>query len=248
MMAGSTSFLSPGGAFGGKGSRTVCFSATASYVSGVTIGAIGVATLPLVPERRQRMFAALPLVFAVHQLLEGVIWDQIERSGGNSVRSPAVELWLLIAWLVFPIWVPLSARLFEPDERRRRWMLALAGVGVLIGGYLAVESMLSSTAAVVNGHHLEFAIDHGPGWLLAIPYVAATCLPLLLSSHRFVVAFGAVMTISMAATALLDSRAFSSVWCFFAALLSAGLFVHYLTRRLEARARPSTPGTAGAAR
>jgi hypothetical protein len=183
----------------------VCFSESASLVSGVAITGVGVATLRMVPDRRQLPFAALPLIFGVHQVLEGVVWRQLEQSAHVAVRTPAVELWLLIAWLVLPIWVPLAVRWFEPD---------------------------AETAVRISGHHLVYTLPVEPGWPLAIPYVAATCLAMILSSHRFVVAFGLALLGSLAVTALMDARALSSVWCFFAALLSVSLFIHYARPRL----------------
>jgi hypothetical protein len=215
----------------------MCFSATASFTAGVALIGIGAVTLPLVPERRQLWFAALPLVFGVHQMLEGLIWNQIEASGEVAVRTPAVELWLLVAWLLLPIWVPLSVRRFEPDARRRRAMTGLAGLGAVTGGYLAIESMVSATTVQVAHHHLEYAIPVHPGWPIAVPYVAATCLALLLSSHRFVVMFGGALLVAMVSTAILDARSFSSVWCFFAAVLSLMVFGHYARLRVRAQHR-----------
>lgn len=205
----------------------MCFNATASFAAGITVGGLGVATLRLVPDRRERLFAALPLIFGVHQILEGVVWTQLEQSGQASIRTPAVELWLLIAWAVLPVYVPLAVRRFEPDPDRRRAMLVLCLVGVAIATFMTVESMVNQATASSVLHHVQYAIPVHPGWPLAIPYVAATCLPLVLSSQRFVVVFGVIMTASMAFTAATDAMAFSSVWCFFAALLSITLFVHY---------------------
>jgi hypothetical protein len=220
----------------------VCFSASASYVAGITIGGLGVATLRLVPDRRERMFAALPLVFGVHQILEGVIWSQLEDAGQAAIRTPAVEIWLLIAWLVLPIYAPLAVRRFEPDGRRRQWMLACAVVGAGIGLFMAVESMVAGATASAVHHHIQYAIPVHPGWPLAIPYGIATCVPMLLSSRRFVVVFGIVVSASMIGTAIADAMAFSSVWCFFAALLSSMLFAHYARLRVPDLRLPSTTG------
>ena len=205
----------------------MCYSATASLVSGVAITAVGVATLPLVRDRRERPFAALPLIFGVHQLLEARVWTQLEASGLEQIRTPAVAAWILIAWLVLPIYIPLSVRWFEPEARRRRVMAALAVVGAVTGIVLAVQSMSGPVSVAVHGHHLQYLLPLRPGWLLSAPYVAATCGALLVSSHRFVVAFGVALLIGLAVTMVVDATAFSSVWCFFAAVLSGGLYLHY---------------------
>jgi Family of unknown function (DUF6629) len=213
----------------------MCFSESASVAGGLAVGGLGIATLPLVRERKQMMFAALPLVFGVHQLLEGAVWDQLDASGQAAIRTPAVEAWLLIAWLVLPVWVPIAVLLCEPDEGRRRWLLVLVVVGSGIGAYLAFESVAAQTTVSAADNHLHYALPMQHGWVLGLPYVAATCGALLLSSHRFVVTFGGALFVTMGAAAVLYASGFSSVWCFFAALLSGMVFVHYAGARARER-------------
>lgn len=209
----------------------MCFDANASFVGGIVLGGLAVATRPLVRDRRELWFASLPLVFGVHQILEGIIWLQLDSSAAVSVRTPAVEAWLFIAWCLLPIWLPLSVSVFEPDQRRRSWMHALAALGVVTGFSLYLASMAYSTDVIINNHHLEYRLPFHPGWLLGIPYVTATCLPLLISSRRFVNRFGIAMVFSMGASVAIAAKQFSSVWCFFAALLSISLLAHYLLER-----------------
>jgi len=52
----------------------MCFSATASFVASGVIGSIGLATLRHVREPRTLLFAAVPMLFAVHQFTEGFVW------------------------------------------------------------------------------------------------------------------------------------------------------------------------------
>jgi hypothetical protein len=214
----------------------MCFSAAASFTSGAIVGGIGVATLPMVRSKREIPFAALPLLFGAHQLLEGVIWTQLDRAPvGASIRSPAVIVWLFIAWTLFPICVPVAVALFEPDPRRRRLMYGLAGLGAATGILLLVSSIALGSTVHVDQHHLRYNLTLNPTWVFALPYVAATCLPMLLSTHRFVITFGIVLTAAMGLTAAVSAWAFSSVWCFFAAILSAGLFLHYFAARSDER-------------
>lgn len=56
----------------------MCYSATASFASAAVIGAVGAATLTQVRRRREIPFAALPLLFAVHQATEGLVWLGLE--------------------------------------------------------------------------------------------------------------------------------------------------------------------------
>ena len=214
----------------------MCFSASASLTSGVVVGALGVATLPLVSDRRERLFASLPLVFGIHQILEGLVWEQLDNGHAVTAHDPAAAAWLFIAWVFLPVFVPLSVWRFEPDPRRRRLMLAPVGLGAAVGAYLLVASVAGPATVRIVGHHLVYGL-RASGFVLGVPYVVATCGSLLVSSHRFVVAFGVVLTAAMGVTVLVASVALSSVWCFFAAILSVGLFVHYLL----ARSRGSDP-------
>ena len=52
----------------------MCFSATANFVGSTALGAVGVVTLTKVKHRRELLFASLPLLFAIHQFIEGFVW------------------------------------------------------------------------------------------------------------------------------------------------------------------------------
>jgi hypothetical protein len=63
----------------------VCFSATANFVGSGVLGTVGVITLTKVKHKRELLFAALPVLFAVHQFTEGFVW-----LGLDGILSPAV--------------------------------------------------------------------------------------------------------------------------------------------------------------
>ena len=52
----------------------MCFSASASFVAGVTLSAAGVATLKQAKRKTEIPFALMPLLFGIQQITEGVIW------------------------------------------------------------------------------------------------------------------------------------------------------------------------------
>jgi len=52
----------------------MCFSATASFVAGTSLSAIGVATIRKAERRSELPFAMIPLLFGIQQLVEGIIW------------------------------------------------------------------------------------------------------------------------------------------------------------------------------
>jgi hypothetical protein len=209
----------------------MCFSATASLASAGLVGAAGVATLPLVRERRQIPLALLGLGFAGHQLLEGLVWRQLDTTGSTTVRSPAVEAWLLFAWVLLPVWVPVALALVEPDGSRRRAMTVLAGLGTAVAAVLGAASFRWAVPATAVAGHLSYVVPFRPTQPVVIAYVVAACGAPLLSSHVWLRAWGVALTVAMAATAALQARGFASLWCWFAALLTVMIAAHLATDR-----------------
>ena len=80
--------------------------------------------------------------------------------------------------------------------------------------------------ATVVGHSFSYDIELPYNFLNF--YVFAVVTPLLISSQRGLVIFGLVLTASLAITMYMaTSETFPSAWCFFAALLSLGLYLHF---------------------
>ena len=52
----------------------MCFSATASFTAGLFLAGIAVVTLKSVRQTHELPIAAIPLLFGIQQLSEGVIW------------------------------------------------------------------------------------------------------------------------------------------------------------------------------
>ena len=107
----------------------MCFSATANFVGSGVLGAVGVVTLTKVKHRREMIFASLPVLFAVHQFIEGFVW-----LGLDGILSPAVAhdmgaAFMLYAQGLLPFLLPLSVLLFEPNATSRRRMLPFLVLG-----------------------------------------------------------------------------------------------------------------------
>lgn len=52
----------------------MCFSPEASFVGGLIISSIGIATIKKVHKPSQIIFASIPLFFGVQQIAEGLLW------------------------------------------------------------------------------------------------------------------------------------------------------------------------------
>ncbi len=85
----------------------MCFSATANFVGSGVLGAVGVVTLTKVKHRRELLFAALPMLFAVHQFMEGFVWLGLDGilspAVAHDVLGGATTLYILWALTAFPL-------------------------------------------------------------------------------------------------------------------------------------------------
>ncbi|MGB9233251.1 MAG: DUF6629 family protein [Terriglobales bacterium] len=89
----------------------MCFSATANFVGSGVLGAVGVVTLTKVKHRRELLFAALPVLFAVHQFIEGT--RLAGKLGDRRDVPPISARWKIGECSVCPRFLPsLSNRHF----------------------------------------------------------------------------------------------------------------------------------------
>jgi hypothetical protein len=98
----------------------LCFSATANFVGSGVLGAVGVVTLTKVKHRRELLFAALPILFAIHQFIEGFVWLGLDGVLSSVVAHDMGAAFMLYAQGLLPFLLPLSVVLFEPTRRVER--------------------------------------------------------------------------------------------------------------------------------
>ena len=111
----------------------MCFSATANFVGSGVLGVAGVVTLAKVKHRRELLFAALPLLFAIHQFIEGFVWLGLDGTLSPTVTHNMGAAYMLYAQGLLPFLLPLGVLFFEPDGRSRRRMLPFLVIGVATG-------------------------------------------------------------------------------------------------------------------
>jgi hypothetical protein len=84
-----------------------------------------------------------------------------------------------------------------------------------------------------TGQHIEYVSPHFFAAVTMTLYLLSTALSPLLSTHRMVVVFGVLALVSFGAAYAFYATWFISVWCFFAALLSAAVYLHFGLRGAE---------------
>lgn len=203
----------------------MCFSAEADLVVGALVVGIGIDALRHRVRRRDTLLAAIPVVLGGHQLVESFVWWGLEGRVPHSVLRFAVWAYIIIAFGLLPVMVPLAVAALEPAARRRR-VLLMVGVGAVVSVVLMFSVATGSIEAAIEGHHISYTVDLWHGGSIVALYVAATCGSLLLSHHRRVRWFGLANAVAVAALVWVDKTAFISLWCAWAALASIAIALH----------------------
>lgn len=207
----------------------MCFSATVSFSAGTVLLGIGTLTLKSARHRRELPFAAIPLLFAIQQLTEGVIWLTFSHEA-PLLNTVMTYLYTFFSHVLWPVYVPAAVLLMEPPGQRRRALLAFAAIGIGIGVYLLYILVAFPVISRRSGQHVEYLSPHFFAALTMTLYLLATTVSLLLSSHRAVKVFGFLALLSFGAAYYFYVIWFISVWCFFAALLSLVIYLHFIAR------------------
>ena len=205
----------------------MCFSPQADLVGGLAISGIGVDVVRHVHRRRDHMaLAALPLILGAHQLDEAFVWWGQEGHVPAAVGRVALWIYLLIAFVLLPIFVPVAVYALEQTKKRRRLMIPFIVVGVGVASWLFAAMVHGPLGVTVHPYHLAYTIKPGHGLLVITLYVVACCGTLLFSSYRHVVLFGAVNLLAVVVIAKLTVDGFASVWCGWAAITSGVIALH----------------------
>ena len=205
----------------------MCFSPGADLVGGAAIAVIGVDALRHVHKRHGHLaIAALPLLLAVHQLDESLVWFGLEGHVPHAVEHVALWIYLLVAFVVLPSFVPAAVLAFEPTRRRKWSMAPFVLLGLTVSGVLAHAMVRDGFSARIRPYHVAYSLHMGDALVVIVCYVVAVCGALLFSGDRHVVMFGLVNLVAIAVIARLTVDGFASVWCGWAAVSSGAIAAH----------------------
>ncbi|MEO7634750.1 MAG: DUF6629 family protein [Sphingomicrobium sp.] len=207
----------------------MCFSATASFTAAAALLGIGTLTIRRSRRAAEIPFASIPALFGIQQLVEGGLWRTFTDQAPH-LNSILTHLYSLFSHVLWPIFVPIAVLLLEPVPWRRNALKALVLAGSLSGIYLLYFWVMDATTSRVVGHHIFYDSPHFYIAPILFLYVLGTCVSSLVSSHAAVRLFG-VATLAAFAAAYGFSFWFISVWCFFAAVMSATIWLYFRHQR-----------------
>jgi hypothetical protein len=204
----------------------MCYSAEVSFFAGGVLAAasVSIARIPRVPASLP--LAAIPAVFAAHQLTEGFIWLSQSRLETGNIHMAALTLYVLIAYIFWPIFIPYAVWRLEAVKWRQALMIGCQVIGIAVGLNFLLGMLQTPVGATLCTGHIAYQV--ASPWHIEPAYLVAVILPFLVSSRRGLLLFGLAVAGSCAIGLYLTSfPAFPSVWCFFAALLSGVLYAYF---------------------
>jgi hypothetical protein len=204
----------------------MCFSTGASFGASIVLSVIGVAALKKAKAPHQVPLACIPLIFAVQQFSEGFVWLYLSNPHFAWAKA-SPYLFLLFAQIVWPLWVPVSVAILEPDIKRKKILTLLIGVGLLVAAYFAHRLWTYGVHPNIDGHHVAYkqfyrdSLNH----VADVLYGLATLVPIFLSKVKRMWMFGLTVLTAYVVTYIFYVNYILSVWCFFSAIMSVLIYV-----------------------
>ncbi len=200
----------------------MCFSTGASFIGGGVITTIGVVTVIKNSDHSRRLFALVPLIFGVQQIAEGFVWIALKSQGNDVMLTIASYIFLLAAVVIWPTFLPLSVLLMEKSARKSSTMKIFLITGVITSLYYTAGLIFYNVDPQISSHHIKYVNDYPRELanIIFMAYLLATLLPFFISSVKRMWPLGTFMAASCMLTGIFYKEYLTSVWCFFAALIS----------------------------
>lgn len=204
----------------------MCFSAEASFTGSAIITAIGIATLTKVKKPSQLPLAVIPFLFGIQQAAEGVVWVTLKNGNAPGLQNAATYIFLIAALVIWPTMISFSLWVLEKDNRRRKALAVLMATGGIVSLFYTFCLIFYNVHPQIQSFHILYVDEFPVTWTMIafVLYVIVTIVPLFVSSVKRMWILGMLLAVSCLISVIFFVGYLASVWCFFAALISIGIF------------------------
>lgn len=199
----------------------MCFSAQASFMATGVLSIIGLYCFKKAKPQEQPL-ALVPLLFAFQQAAEGIIWITFANPDYATITQLATYAFCFFAYFVWPVWIPFSALTIEANPVRKKLLWLFLWIGSATAGALMFYIIKSGIGLEISCSHIAYTINTPKFFIYTggISYCLATITPFFIVSRKRILPLGILMLGSVLLTHYAYYTYFTSVWCFFAAVLS----------------------------
>jgi hypothetical protein len=202
----------------------MCFSAPASFSASGIIGLIGGRTIAK-SNPSDKYLAIIPILFAVQQCVEGIIWLGFSIPQFEAYRNIATTLFLIFAWAIWPAYLPFAIASVEKDERRASILKSLripgviAGIGAIFPIFLSNPTPQIIDYTTQNELYNQYVIQSYNAM-----YLLCTVVPMFISSRKGMTEYGLANIFGLIIAGIFYESSVPSTWCFFSALFSIMIY------------------------
>ncbi|MDO8445049.1 MAG: hypothetical protein Q7T53_02920 [Deltaproteobacteria bacterium] len=189
----------------------------------------GVATLKQTERKAEIPFAMIPLLFGVQQIIEGMLWLSF-RYDVPLLNMTMTYVFTLFSHVLWPIFVPFSIGLLETVAWRKKVISTFLITGIAVGLYNLYFIVTYPVISEINCN-IVYALPHFNKVQVMGLYLAATCVSCFFSSHKIINVLGVLTLFLFIIAYWFYTVAFFSVWCFFAAILSVVIYLHFKLKK-----------------
>lgn len=202
------------------------FSATASFSAGAVLLVIGVSTIKKVKHSSEIMFASIPVIFAIQQIAEGILWLTLTKANMPSLQNSMTYLYLIIDQIVWPVWIPLSIFFLEKNQLQKRIQKILIITGGLVSLYMMYCIFNFTVNSKIDNYHIRYIQDYPVIFSLlgSSLYIIATIGPPFFSSLKHMWLLSTSILLSYIISIIFYEEYLISVWCFFASIISISVY------------------------
>jgi hypothetical protein len=216
----------------------VCLSPQVDVVAGLAMSVVAVDSIRHCHSGRLMGLALLPAIFAVHTFTSALVWWGLLGEVSIQVLDAATAFYIVVAFVLLPIYMPASILMIEPRGWRRPALILLG----LAGAYASVDFLIGIVSGRASAVACNYYVDYNvvsTSSFSAVLYVAATCGALLLSGKRLLFVWGVANVAAVGVLSIWASHGLPSLWCMWAACTSVVIAV--FVRRVDAAQRAGEP-------
>ncbi len=221
----------------------MCFSATASFTLSAILISTGIfsAITAYNANKNYLLLSLVPIIFGIQQCIEGLIWQQLHIDH-FSIAQWYAYIYLFFAFYLWPVYVPICIYFIEKGALRKKILgtLVIAGLLLSIIMYAPILFGIIPSAPLIKGHSIHYQAYQSDLliYTYSVCYIAILTLALLFSSEMRIKLFGIMILVASIAAYSLYIYAFTSMWCFFSAILS--IYIAFIMCKLPDKTAEST--------
>ena len=211
----------------------MCLSAPASFTVSAVLVAIGTVLVCRVKNKAWLPMALIPWFFALQQCAEGVVWMYAPVDLQSPESLFREDTFLFFAYAFWPVWFPLSVWLVKKMAQRKIVLAACIGLGIGVAAFyglsiplmIAIPYRYSLHYGFINQNYVDLLAQGKFYTAGQLCYVISTLALCLYPVSQGCGSSGASSLCNrLLCIYYIDQLLFTSLWCFFAAVVSIGLF------------------------